>query len=303
MLIKTGKRIDAALAAAGECGVLCDIGTDHGYLAAAAVLRGTARRVIATDISQKSLDKARRLFSRLGIERFAEVRRGDGFGAVRFDEADVFVVAGVGGGGIIDILRGGERRPSGNNKFVFVPHKNSRELRAFLTENGYGITRDRCVADAGKFYDVITAEFLFPVSGANTDANAKADTNTAADANACTDAYANINADTKKYNFDCENKAALINAAAANMKTKVRTNADAYVYADDAEQRELFLRFGRENFTEKNPDFHDMLLKRINEFDNILKTVYNIECERKLESCKNALRIYETGVFCEYTGI
>ncbi|MDR3263040.1 MAG: class I SAM-dependent methyltransferase [Clostridiales bacterium] len=150
------KRLEAALCEI-EGDIVCDIGTDHGKLPAAAVLRGIVKKALAVDISPKSLDKAVKLAAEYSLSDRIETRLGDGFDAVAFDDADTFVIAGMGGHSIIQMLKGKE--PLAKNKFVFVPHKNSRALREFLIYGGYIILKDRAIEDCGKFYDIITACF------------------------------------------------------------------------------------------------------------------------------------------------
>ncbi|MDR1905336.1 MAG: class I SAM-dependent methyltransferase [Clostridiales bacterium] len=229
MYIKPDGRIDAALREAGGCGVLCDIGADHGKLPVLAVLRGAAKRAIATDISEKSLQKAVRLAESAGVSDRIEFRRGDGFEAVDFFEADVFVVAGMGGRSIADILRG--RKPLKKNKFILIPHQNSRELRHFLIESGYEILKDAITEQSGKYYDVVTAKYIGQP-----------------------------------------------------------TNSE---YLDNRDDRgALYSEFGRDNFFFDNPDFLKMLLKKRNEFDNALKTRYNIVCKKKRDAVDAAIALY-----------
>ena len=52
-----------------------DIGCDHGRLGAYLIQSGIAQSVIAADISEKSLDKARSLARRLNIENKMQFRQ------------------------------------------------------------------------------------------------------------------------------------------------------------------------------------------------------------------------------------
>jgi tRNA (adenine22-N1)-methyltransferase len=152
--LKSDVRLDAILGVL-DCESLCDIGADHGKLPALAVIRGAAKRAIAADISAPSLKKAEKLAAALGLSDKIETRLSDGFESIDFDEADVFVIAGMGGYNIISIL--GKKPPPRGKRLVLVPHRNAPELRAFLILNGYLITSDAAVLDGQRLYDIISA--------------------------------------------------------------------------------------------------------------------------------------------------
>jgi tRNA (adenine22-N1)-methyltransferase len=57
--------------------VIADVGADHGYTCAGILQRGLAEKVIATDISEKSLEKAKRLFAAMDMQENTECRAGD----------------------------------------------------------------------------------------------------------------------------------------------------------------------------------------------------------------------------------
>ncbi len=131
---------------------LADIGCDHGKVAVCALLEKRSENAIACDISEKSLGKAVELAKAYGLTNIS-FRVGDGFGPLDNNEADCAVIAGMGGREIMSIL--GDRK--GIKKFVLVAHKNSIELRDFLSLNNLYIQKDFKVEQSGKFYDVIVA--------------------------------------------------------------------------------------------------------------------------------------------------
>ena len=81
--------------------VVADIATDHGYLAELLSRNHCIKKVYATDISQKCLDKTNELISRCNLKKI-ETRLGDGLNAV--DHADISILAGIGGYEIIKII-------------------------------------------------------------------------------------------------------------------------------------------------------------------------------------------------------
>lgn len=128
---------------------LADIGCDHGLVAAYALDFGIGE-VIAADISEGSLQKARRLLAGRGNVRFVISDGFDGI-PVRVEQA---VVSGMGGQKIADIISRCPYRPA----LVLGAQHNVKELRVFLSGGGYRIVEDFCVCDRGKYYDFIRAE-------------------------------------------------------------------------------------------------------------------------------------------------
>ncbi len=147
-------RIDVLVGEVPVCDILADVGCDHGNLAAACLKTGKAKRVILTDISAPSLEKAKTLLESEIATGTATAVCCDGLKGVA-SKPDVAVIAGMGGMEIIHILRD---MPFFLENLVLSPHKNAPELRTFLVQNGYRILRDYVITDGGKYYDVIACD-------------------------------------------------------------------------------------------------------------------------------------------------
>ena len=132
---------------------LVDVGCDHGKVTWAALTEGRVQRAIACDISDKSLDKARALAKKEDLKN-VEFRCGDGLSVIKNNEADLIVIAGMGGREIIKIL---SNRPSGIEKLVLCPHTEVINVREFLSSNNFYIEKDYVVKEDKHFYSVIVA--------------------------------------------------------------------------------------------------------------------------------------------------
>ena len=132
------------------CDLLADVGCDHGLLSRYALENGV-KRVIASDIAEGSLAKARKLLARYGDR--AKTVCADGVAAFGDEDPNCIVIAGMGGKTIVDILR----EYGGNATLILGPQRDVPKLRAFLIERGWAIADDFCVEDKGKFYDVLRA--------------------------------------------------------------------------------------------------------------------------------------------------
>lgn len=150
-------KLDRRLRAIVDCvegDAMADVGCDHGKVSIACLAEGRVNRVVACDISQKSLQKAVDLAKQLGVDGI-EFRAGDGLSVIADGEVDCVVIAGMGGSEMMNILA---KMPKGIERLVLSPQKNIVELREFLSQSGYYIARDIIVEESGKFYVVITAE-------------------------------------------------------------------------------------------------------------------------------------------------
>lgn len=148
------KRLSAILERIPEGARLIDVGCDHGKLGAEAIVTGRAKNVISTDISLKSLDKAVKLISGLGIGDKMITRNGDGLEPIEAGEGDTLVIAGMGSREIIGIL---ERSKLIFTTYIFSPHSETPEFRKYLASSGYSLKSDDIVKSGGKFYAIIVA--------------------------------------------------------------------------------------------------------------------------------------------------
>ena len=160
------KRISANIEK-GE--TMADIGTDHGFLPLYLYETGRCPRVIMTDISMYSLEKARENTKRYYEHTstlFKEnsdpssghgdhedniiFRVGDGISVLDNGEVDVVVMAGIGGNLICDILKDDPEKSRSFSKYVLQPRRHAGILRHFLLNNGFIITGENLVRE-GKF--------------------------------------------------------------------------------------------------------------------------------------------------------
>lgn len=152
-------RLGAALDMLPQSEVFIDVGCDHGKLPLAALIEGKAKRVLALDISEASLAKAKALFAKSGLT--AEFIHADGLAGLDCPDADSYALAicGMGGELIASILERGEAAAKGAKCVVMQPMGGEKELRAWLYANGYAITDENAVADVGRFYQLIAARY------------------------------------------------------------------------------------------------------------------------------------------------
>ncbi len=158
-MINLSKRLLSVAGLAGSCKTVADVGTDHGYIPVHLVLSKKAERAIAMDVNQGPLRRAKEHILQYGLEKQIETRLSDGCSALRPGEADVIVIAGMGGALMQRILAQGKETAQSAGKLVLQPQSEVMAFRQFLAAGGYRITAEDMVLEDGKYYPVIAAEY------------------------------------------------------------------------------------------------------------------------------------------------
>lgn len=138
------------------CRTLADIGTDHGYIPVSLLLEGRLDRAIAADIGAPPLDHARRTAGLYGVSERIDFRLGDGLAVVEPGEAEVIVIAGMGGDTITEILAAAPWSRDGP-LLLLQPMSRAHELRRWLPERGYAVRAETLVQDKGVLYPILSA--------------------------------------------------------------------------------------------------------------------------------------------------
>jgi tRNA (adenine22-N1)-methyltransferase len=155
MSVSLSPRLNEVYRRLGGCDCLADVGCDHGKLPVKALQEGICDRAIATDISGASLTKAAYLADRCGVE--LDCRVGDGLKPLVPHEADVVVIAGMGGDTICGILDRAEWLFSGTYRLVLQPMTHAEVLRFWLVHNAFQITREAVIAEGEHVYQMFCA--------------------------------------------------------------------------------------------------------------------------------------------------
>lgn len=135
--------------------VVADVGTDHCYIPIYLAVNKISPRIIAMDVNEGPLAKARKNIAEYGVEDVIETRLSDGLKELKQGEADTIVIAGMGGILINSILKAGEKVARSAGELILSPHKDVHLVRRFLADNGYKIDDEIIVKDMGKFYFVM----------------------------------------------------------------------------------------------------------------------------------------------------
>jgi len=137
---------------------LADIGSDHAYLPIYLIKSGRVKSIIATDVNSGPAEISRKRIKNHGLEPKISVREGNGLRAINPGEAEVIVIAGMGGILIGDILDKGIDAAKSAKLLILQPMRDSEKVRKWLLEHGFHIIDEELVKDQDKIYEVIWSQ-------------------------------------------------------------------------------------------------------------------------------------------------
>lgn len=152
------KRLKLCVEMVSGKGTVCDVGTDHAYLAVELINSEKCEKVIASDIGKGPLEAAEKTVKKFGLEDKIALVLTDGLDNIPQDGISDIVIAGMGAETIISILDSAEWIRN-NINLVLQPMTKSELLRDWLYANGFQITAERAVEDGRRIYTIICAEF------------------------------------------------------------------------------------------------------------------------------------------------
>ena len=157
--MKLSKRLQTIADFVKKGAVVADIGTDHAHIPIYLIKNNIISRAYACDINAGPLEKAKENINYYGVKNI-ELRLSNGLEKLKTDEADTFIIAGMGGELIIDILDRGQGFFDKKNTFILSPHTKIEEVRNYLLRKGLKILKEDMCIDEGKFYTVMEAVYM-----------------------------------------------------------------------------------------------------------------------------------------------
>lgn len=134
---------------------LADVGCDHGYIPIYLLQKKKIEKAIAMDINQGPLMRAQEHIREWGLENYIDTRLSDGVDALKPNEAESVVIAGMGGPLMEKILTEGDSVLRTVKELVLQPQSEIGYFRKFLGENGYCITHEEMILEDGKYYPIM----------------------------------------------------------------------------------------------------------------------------------------------------
>ncbi len=138
---------------------VADIGTDHAYLPAYLILNGIAPKALACDVRKGPLENAKKTVEHYGIEGKITLRLSDGFDEIRPSEAEDFIMCGMGGTLMEQLVSRTHWLKDSSKRIIVQPQSHAEDIRKFFVENGFEILFEDACTDGGKLYCAIAAEY------------------------------------------------------------------------------------------------------------------------------------------------
>lgn len=152
------KRLETILLLGGRADTAADVGCDHGYVAIELVRRGHCRRAFAMDVRPGPLEAAKNHIREAGLSGLVEWRLSDGLEQLGPGEADLIIIAGMGGALIQDILDRGRECAAQASRLILSPQSELPAFRRYLNGNGFRILEEILIEEDGKIYSVFACE-------------------------------------------------------------------------------------------------------------------------------------------------
>lgn len=135
--------------------VISDIGCDHGFVSIYLVENKICPRVIAMDVNEGPLLRAKEHIEERGLAKYIDIRLSDGMEKLALAEADGILAAGMGGRLVIKILSDYMEKAKALKEVILQPQSELHLVRQFLTEQGFHILKEDMVEENGKYYPAI----------------------------------------------------------------------------------------------------------------------------------------------------
>ncbi len=136
---------------------LWDVGSDHAKLPVWLAATGRIAHGVASDIGELPLESARRNIQKFGVQDIVETELCDGLPESARERADLFVIAGMGGGTIADILARAPWTAEDGARLILQPMSSPEDLREALYAGAYTIENERLVRADGRRYVIVEA--------------------------------------------------------------------------------------------------------------------------------------------------
>ena len=134
---------------------VADIGTDHAYIPIFLTETGKTDYAVAMDVNKGPLRKAQENICAYKMEEQIETRLSDGFSALKVQEVQSAVIAGMGGNLVIRILEEGHDVVSCLKECILQPQSEPDKVRAFLLQEGFFFIEEDMVEEDGKYYPMM----------------------------------------------------------------------------------------------------------------------------------------------------
>ncbi len=158
-IIKLDARLEAIKAMVPACKTAADIGCDHGYLICSLKQSGVIERGLACDTNPGPLENAKRTIGKYCLNGCIDTVLTNGLNGLSQLSIDTFIIAGMGGETIADIMLGQPWIFDSHLDFILQPMTKEEILRRRLLTNGFVIEKEQAVICDNNIYTVLRVKY------------------------------------------------------------------------------------------------------------------------------------------------
>ncbi len=155
-VINLSKRLTAVAGLLPSCACIVDVGCDHGKLGLYLLLTNQCHTLIASDVSEPSLSKAKRNFQACGVEQRAQCLVYDGL--PESGVAQAAAIAGIGGSNTLSIVQRGIHAAANMQRLVLQPSDDAAVLRRGLWNLGFAFDSETVVYEK-RYFPVMAVHY------------------------------------------------------------------------------------------------------------------------------------------------
>ena len=155
--MQISKRLEAVASFVEQGSVIADVGCDHGYIPIYLYQKGMIPKAIAMDVNKGPLERAEIHIREYGLGEYITTRLSDGVRALKPNEADAVVIAGMGGALMEKIIEEGEETLKSVSYLILQPQSEIHKVREYLRQHQYKIEDEDMVCEEGKYYPMMRA--------------------------------------------------------------------------------------------------------------------------------------------------
>jgi len=155
-MIKLSNRLEAISSLVPNNSKVIDIGCDHGLLDIYLYQKNISNKIIASDINENAINKAKENIKKNNLENIIETRLGNGLDTLKnTDDIDTIIISGMGAHTAVGIIKNNIQKLMHITTIIIQSNTKIEFLRKEMTKLNYIIKDEMLVEDNKKIYTII----------------------------------------------------------------------------------------------------------------------------------------------------